>query len=256
MSPSSANHGKPAIVAHGVYKRFKTGRTHIEVLKRVDFDANHGEVTMVMGPSGSGKSTLVAALSGLLKPDEGDVTALNEDIWDLRPGRRDKFRLDHCGFIFQGFNLFSALTALQQVEIILKYQGYSKRVAREKAANALMEVGLENKMNQRPSELSGGEKQRVAIARALAKDPQLLFADEPTSALDGENGLVVIKLIQRAAKQFGAAVICVTHDIRLEAFADRVIHLEDGLIRDDRRVDHTPAAANTEHHRQPALLGA
>ena len=245
-----------AIQAHGVYKRFKTGRTHIEVLKRVDFDANHGEVTMVMGPSGSGKSTLVAALSGLLRPDEGKVSALNQDIWGLRSGKLDRFRLDHCGFIFQGFNLFSALTALQQVQIILKYQGHPPKVAREKAAMALTEVGMEMRMTQRPSELSGGEKQRVAIARCIAKEPQLLFADEPTSALDGENGQVVIKLIQRAAKEYGAAVICVTHDPRLEAYADRVIHLEDGLIMSDRRVDHTPAPAHTDRHLQPALVGA
>ncbi len=246
-----------AIRAHGVYKRFKTGRTHIEVLKRVDFDAAHGEVTMVMGPSGSGKSTLVAALSGLLKPDEGTVRALDQDIWSLRSGKLDRFRLDHCGFIFQGFNLFSALTALQQVEIILKYQGLSKRDARETAANALMEVGLEARMNQRPAELSGGEKQRVAIARALAKNPRLLFADEPTSALDGENGQIVIKLLQRAAKQHGAAVICVTHDPRLEAYADRVIHLEDGLILDDRRTDHSaPAASAAPTQRHPELIEA
>jgi len=246
-----------AIRAHGVYKRFKTGRTHIEVLKRVDFDAAHGEVTMVMGPSGSGKSTLVAALSGLLKPDEGTVRALDQDIWSLRSGKLDRFRLDHCGFIFQGFNLFSALTALQQVEIILKYQGLSKRDARETAANALMEVGLEARMNQRPAELSGGEKQRVAIARALAKNPRLLFADEPTSALDGENGQIVIKLLQRAAKQHGAAVICVTHDPRLEAYADRVIHLEDGLILDDRRTDHSaPAASAAPPQRHPELIEA
>ena len=244
---------KPAIVAHGVFKRFKTGRTHIEVLKRVDFDAAHGEVTMVMGPSGSGKSTLVASLSGLLKPDEGKVTALDHDLWSLRSGKLDRFRLDHCGFIFQGFNLFPALTALQQVAIILKYQGYSKSVAREKAANALTEVGLEMRMNQRPSELSGGEKQRVAIARALAKDPRLLFADEPTSALDGENGQVVIKLLQRAAKQYGAAVVCVTHDPRLETYADRIIHLEDGRILDDRRAAPAPAA---RLHPQPTLIGA
>jgi len=256
MSASTASTGKPAIVAHGIYKRFKTGRSHIEVLKRVDFDANHGEVTMVMGPSGSGKSTLVAALSGLLKPDEGKVTALGQDIWALRSGRLDKFRLDHCGFIFQGFNLFSALTALQQVEIILKYQGLPKPEARERAANALNEVGLGNRMHQRPTELSGGEKQRVAIARALAKNPQLLFADEPTSALDGENGQIVIKLLQRAAKQHGAAVICVTHDPRLEAYADRVIHLEDGLVLDDRRVDHAPPAAAAAHAKQPELIEA
>jgi putative ABC transport system ATP-binding protein len=244
-----------AIAAHGLYKRFKTGRTHIEVLKRVDFDALHGDVTMVMGPSGSGKSTLVATLSGLLKPDEGQVTGMGQDLWSLRSAKLDRFRLDHCGFIFQGFNLFSALTALQQVEIILKYKGVPKRQAREKAANALMEVGLETKLNQRPSELSGGEKQRVAIARALAKDPQLIFADEPTSALDGENGQVVIKLLHRAAKQHGAAVICVTHDPRLETYADRIIHLEDGRILDDRRTEH-PANVSSAPHRQPALIGA
>ena len=244
---------KTAISAHGLYKRFKTGRTHIEVLKRVDFDALHGDVTMVMGPSGSGKSTLVATLSGLLKPDEGQVTGMGEDLWNLKSTKLDRFRLDHCGFIFQGFNLFAALTALQQVEIILKYKGMPRRQAREKAAQALTEVGLESKLGQRPSELSGGEKQRVAIARALAKDPQLIFADEPTSALDGENGQVVIKLLHRAAKQHGAAVICVTHDPRLEVYADRIIHLEDGRILDDRR----PAPAEpAKSHPQPELVGA
>jgi putative ABC transport system ATP-binding protein len=244
-----------AIKAHGIYKRFKTGRTHIEVLKRVDFDALHGDVTMVMGPSGSGKSTLVASLSGLLKPDEGQVTALGQDLWTLRQGKIDRFRLDHCGFIFQGFNLFSALTALQQVEIVLKYQGLGKREARQRAADALTEVGLEMRMNQRPSELSGGEKQRVAIARALAKQPNLLFADEPTSALDGENGQIVIKLLQRAAKSHGAAVVCVTHDPRLEAYADRIIHIEDGHILDDRRAVQGQPAFDPHLHR-PELVGA
>ena len=244
-----------AIVARDLSKRFKTGRTHIDVLKSVDFEALHGEVTMVMGPSGSGKSTLVACLSGLLKPDSGVVNAMGEDIWEYRPSRIDRFRLDHCGFIFQGFNLFPALTALQQVEIILKYKGYSRAEARSKAATALMEVGLETRMNSRPSEMSGGEKQRVAIARAIAKDPQLLFADEPTSALDGENGQIVIKLLQRAARQFGAAVVCVTHDPRLEIYADRIIHLEDGCVTSDRRAD-AGAAATVHSHPKPELVGA
>lgn len=230
-----------ALQAKGLSKRFKTGRSYIEVLKQVDFDARHGDVTMVMGPSGSGKSTLVATLSGLLKPDAGQVTAMGEDLWTLRPGRIDKFRLDHCGFIFQGFNLFSSLTAVQQVTTVLKYTGLTPVEARARAVTALNEVGLGPRMNQRPSELSGGEKQRVAIARALAKRPQLLFADEPTSALDGENGQIVIQLLQRAAKVHGAAVICVTHDPRLEAYADRIIHIEDGRILDDRRTAPPPA---------------
>ena len=231
-----------ALQGTGLVKRFKTGRTHIEVLKSVDFDCRHGEMTMVMGPSGSGKSTLIASLSGLLKPDEGQVTALGEDLWSQRPGKIDKFRLDNCGFIFQGFNLFGALTALQQVTTILKYKGFSPAEAKDRAAVALTEVGLGARLNQRPAELSGGEKQRVAIARALAKEPRLLFADEPTSALDGENGQIVIQLLQRAAKDHGAAVICVTHDPRLEAYADRIIHIEDGRILDDRRASaaHAP----------------
>lgn len=233
-----------ALKGTGLVKRFKTGRTHIEVLKSVDFDCRHGEMTMVMGPSGSGKSTLIASLSGLLKPDEGKVVALGEDLWSQRPGKIDKFRLDHCGFIFQGFNLFGALSALQQVTTILKYKGFSPAEAKERAALALTEVGLGNRLDQRPAELSGGEKQRVAIARALAKQPRLLFADEPTSALDGENGQIVIKLLQRAAKEHGAAVICVTHDPRLEAYADRIIHIEDGRILDDRRTGAAHAAVN------------
>ena len=234
-------HGDFAIEATGLVKRFKSGRSFVEVLKGVDFDARHGDLTMVMGPSGSGKSTLIAALSGLLKPEEGRVDVLDvDDLWKMSPGRIDKFRLDHCGFIFQGFNLFPALTALQQVMTVLKYQGLSKDQARRQATAALEEVGLGPRLHQKPSALSGGEKQRVAIARALAKDPKILFADEPTSALDGENGQVVIRLLRRAATEHGAAVICVTHDPRLEAWADRVIHIEDGRILDDQR--RTPEA--------------
>jgi putative ABC transport system ATP-binding protein len=243
-----------AIAAHGLTKRFKTGRTHIEVLKQVDFDARHGDVTMVMGPSGSGKSTLIACLSGLLKPDSGAVTAMGEELWSYRPGKIDRFRLDHCGFIFQGFNLFSSLNALDQVALILKYKGFSRSEARRRAEIALDEVGLTNRIRQRPSEMSGGEKQRVAIARALAKEPQLLFADEPTSALDGENGQVVIKLLQRAAKSFGAAVVCVTHDPRLEAYADRIIHIEDGRILSDERAK--PVADPAVAAPKPELIGA
>ena len=239
MSPHTTAHGRHgdfAIEAKGLVKRFKSGKSFVEVLKNVDFDARHGDLTMVMGPSGSGKSTLIAALSGLLRPEQGRVDALDvDDLWKLSSGRIDKFRLDHCGFIFQGFNLFPALTAKQQVMTALKYQGVSRAEAERRAETALAEVGLTNKMGQRPSELSGGEKQRVAIARALAKNPDLIFADEPTSALDGENGQIVIRLLRRAATEHGAAVICVTHDPRLEAYADRVIHIEDGRILDDVR---------------------
>jgi len=250
MSPGKiqGRHGAAAIEARGLVKRFKSGKSFIEVLKGVDFDARHGDLTMVMGPSGSGKSTLIAALSGLLRPEEGRVDTLDiDDLWKLPSGRIDKFRLDHCGFIFQGFNLFPALTALQQVEVVLKFQGLSKSAAKKRATEALIEVGLGPRLHQRPSSLSGGEKQRVAIARALAKDPQILFADEPTSALDGENGQVVIRLLRRAATEHGAAVICVTHDPRLEAWADRVIKIEDGVVIDDQRRIPNPDATLASH---------
>ncbi|WP_420479470.1 ABC transporter ATP-binding protein [Brevundimonas sp. FT23028] len=241
-------HGDFAIEAKGLVKRFKSGKSYVEVLKGVDFDARHGDLTMVMGPSGSGKSTLIAALSGLLRPEQGRVDALDvDDLWAFSTGKIDKFRLDHCGFIFQGFNLFPALSALQQVEIVLKFQGLSAGDAKKRAQLALEEVGLGHRLHQRPTALSGGEKQRVAIARALAKDPHILFADEPTSALDGENGQVVIRLLRRAATEHGAAVICVTHDPRLEAWADRVIHIEDGVIISDERRTPNPDAALASH---------
>ena len=162
----------PDLRANGLVKSYRTGRIEAQVLKGVDFAARHGDVTMVMGPSGSGKSTMVAALSGLMRPDAGEVTALGQNLWKLSPGKIDKFRLDHCGFIFQGFNLFAALTALQQVTTVLKYTGLGGEEARSTAEQALGEVGLSKRLHLRPSELSGGEKQRVAIARAISKRPE------------------------------------------------------------------------------------
>ncbi|MES1197000.1 MAG: ABC transporter ATP-binding protein [Pseudomonadota bacterium] len=220
----------PAISARNIEKSFKTGKVRTPVLKGVDLEIAQGEIALVMGPSGSGKSTLLAAISGLLKPDGGHVVALEEDIWRLKKSKIDKFRLDNCGFIFQGFNLFGALNARAQVTTVLKYAGFKKEDAKAAAETALGEVGLEKQMHKRPDELSGGEKQRVAIARALAKKPKLIFADEPTSALDGENGANVMGLLRRSAKSHGASVLCVTHDVRLAQYADRIITIEDGRI--------------------------
>jgi putative ABC transport system ATP-binding protein len=219
-----------AISAQGIEKSFKTGKLKTPVLKGVDLRVQQGEICLVMGPSGSGKSTLLATISGLLKPDGGSVDALDQNLWKLPKSKIDKFRLDHCGFIFQGFNLFGALTARQQVETVLKYAGFKKEEIGGIAETALGEVGLSKLLKKRPEELSGGEKQRVAIARALAKSPKLIFADEPTSALDGENGANVMALLRRSAKSHGASVLCVTHDVRLASYADRIITIEDGHI--------------------------
>jgi putative ABC transport system ATP-binding protein len=219
-----------AITAQNIEKSFKTGKVKTPVLKGVDLRVQQGEICLVMGPSGSGKSTLLATISGLLKPDSGEVDALDQNLWKLSSSKIDKFRLDHCGFIFQGFNLFGALTARQQVETVLKYAGFKKEEISGIAETALGEVGLSKLLKKRPEELSGGEKQRIAIARALAKSPKLIFADEPTSALDGENGANVMGLLRRSAKSHGASVLCVTHDVRLASYADRIITIEDGRI--------------------------
>jgi putative ABC transport system ATP-binding protein len=219
-----------AIEARGLYKGFRSGQMMVEVLKGIDLLVEPGEMALVMGPSGSGKSTLLAAVSGLLRPDAGSVVALGEDIWEKPRKAIDRFRLANCGFIFQGFNLFPALTASQQVQVVLKFMKQGKAERKAAADATLNDVGLGHRLDNRPDRLSGGEKQRVAIARALAKKPKLIFADEPTSALDGENGHIVMELLRKCAKEQGATVLCVTHDARLAVFADRIITIEDGRI--------------------------
>jgi len=219
-----------AIAARGLTKSFKAGTQKVQVLKGIDLLIEPGEIALVMGPSGSGKSTLLACVSGLLRPDGGIVTSLGENMWKMPKAKIDRFRLANCGFIFQGFNLFPALTAQQQVEQVLGFMKMPRAQVKEYATQALTDVGLAHRLTNRPDKLSGGEKQRVAIARALAKKPKLIFADEPTSALDGENGHNVMELLRKCAKEQGATVLCVTHDGRLARFADRIITIEDGLI--------------------------
>jgi len=226
-----------ALVAEALDKSFVTGSVRADVLRGLSIEIEAGELTLVSGPSGCGKSTLLAILSGLLKPDAGRAIALGQDLARLAPLELERFRLQHTGFVFQGFNLFPALDALEQVALPLGYLGLDDATARSRARRALEEVGLESRLALRPAELSGGEKQRVAIARALAKEPQLLFADEPTSALDAANGQIVIDTLHRIARTHGATVLCVSHDPRLVAHADRVLAMEDGRILADRRVE-------------------
>ena len=223
----------PALIADAISKTYTTGPVRTHVLQGISLSLEPRELTLVLGPSGSGKSTLLAILSGLLKPDSGRVSALGEDLWKKSRVDLERFRLEHTGFVFQGFNLFPALTALEQVMLPLEYLGLPKHTARNRAMAALEEVGLFARANFRPIELSGGEKQRIAIARALAKKPQFLFADEPTSALDSVNGKNVIDALHRIARTFGATVVCVSHDTRLATDADRIIAMEDGRILGD-----------------------
>ncbi|MEC4678333.1 MAG: ABC transporter ATP-binding protein [Nitrospirota bacterium] len=235
LQTNTAKTAQTSIAVNDVHRSFVTGKTVNPVLKAINLQVFAGELTMIMGPSGSGKSTLLAILSGLTRPDRGEVLALNTALWSLTEKEIDAFRLENCGFIFQGFNLFSALTALEQVILPLKYMQMSKEVAQNAARQVLKEVGLSDKLNQRPLALSGGEKQRVAIARALVKSPRLIFADEPTSALDSKNGEIIISLLHQAARQYKATVLVVTHDPRLIPHADRIIEMADGMIQSDQR---------------------
>ena len=230
-----------ALIADKLGKAFVSGAVRTDVLRGLSVEIQSGELTLVSGPSGCGKSTLLAILSGLLRPDAGRALALGQDLAHLKPRELERFRLQHTGFVFQGFNLFPALTALEQVALPLGYLGFDNAKARERARAVLDEVGLASRMQLRPAELSGGEKQRVAIARALAKEPQLLFADEPTSALDAANGQIVIDTLHRIARTHGATVLCVSHDQRLITHADRVLAMEDGRILSDRRLANRAA---------------
>jgi putative ABC transport system ATP-binding protein len=225
--------------AHAVSKSFVSGKIHSTVLQNLTLDVRGSELTLISGPSGCGKSTLLAILSGLQPADKGSVRALGHELSGLGINDLERFRLQHTGFVFQGFNLFPALTALEQVELPLSYMGLTKSAARKRAADSLEEVGLGPRMRLRPAELSGGEKQRVAIARALAKQPELLFADEPTSALDSDNGQIIIDILHRIARNHGTTVLCVSHDPRLVGHADRVLAMEDGRILSD----HVPPAS-------------
>ena len=242
-----AQYAAPAIDARAIAKSYTVGHVRTQILFNVSVTVTPGELTLVAGPSGCGKSTLLAILSGLTQPDQGEVHTLGEPIWEMKANVRDAFRLAHTGFVFQGFNLFNALTAEEQVAYVLQCMKVKPAEAMQRARTALDAVGLGARMHLRPLELSGGEKQRVAIARALAKQPRLLFADEPTSALDSHNGHAVIALLRDIAHNQGAAVLCVTHDPRLLGFADRIIHMEDGRIIGDERPDSRSLARHEAH---------
>ncbi|WP_425104616.1 ABC transporter ATP-binding protein [Ancylobacter sp.] len=221
--------------ARALFKSYTVQNIRTDALRDVSLDLWPGELSLIIGPSGCGKSTLLSLMSGLTRPDRGIVYASGVKLSALGDAERDAFRLAHCGFVFQGFNLFPALTALEQVQIPLDYLKVPQDSAARQAAAALDMVGLWHRRHLRPAELSGGEKQRVAIARAVVKRPSLLFADEPTSALDSTNGGIVTDLLRRVAHATGAVVACVSHDPRLIARADRVLEMEDGRVLRDRR---------------------
>ncbi len=238
-----ATPSEPVLRAVRMSRSFGDGAQRRFALKDVSVDLYPGQLALLMGPSGSGKSTLLAVISGLLAPDSGQVLALDRgqsvDVWAMSATEREQFRLRHTGFIFQGYNLFPALSAIQQLEIVLKWgQGLDNAQARAKAGDMLDRLGLGKQKSKKPAQLSGGEKQRVAIGRALVKDPTFIFADEPTSALDWENGRVVLELLRAAAHARQASIFVVSHDERMKPYADVIYHLDEGRLE----VEHPPAA--------------
>jgi putative ABC transport system ATP-binding protein len=225
----------PVLRAVRLNRSFGDGAARRFALRDVSLTLYSGQLALLMGPSGSGKSTLLAVLSGLLRPDSGSVfvddDGVQTDLWHLSDGEMEKFRLRHTGFIFQGYNLFPALSAMQQLEIVLKWgSGLGDSAARTRAGDMLNRLGMDQQKYKKPAQLSGGEKQRVAIGRALVKEPTFIFADEPTSALDWENGQRVIELLRAAAHARGASIFVVSHDERMRPFADVIYHLDDGHL--------------------------
>jgi putative ABC transport system ATP-binding protein len=231
-----------AIRARSLQKSFGEGQARIPVLKGVDLDVEMGEILFLVGPSGSGKTTLLSVIAGTLDSDDGELTVLGTSIPQLSPDAKTQFRKENLGFIFQQYNLLPTLTVAENAAVPLIIRGLPLREAIARAAEVLEEVGLGDRIDFLPSELSGGQQQRVAIARALVGEPRLILCDEPTANLDGETGRRAMELLNRVGKRPDRALIVVTHDSRIFEFGDRIVHMEDGQIKDveqNHGRDHT-----------------
>ncbi len=220
-----------AVEMIGVTKTYGSGDAAQHALRGVDFRVAPGELVMLSGPSGSGKTTLLSILGCVLQATTGSVSLFGHDVSARRESELPDVRLSFVGFIFQGHNLIASLSALENVALVLEMRGWSASAARKEGRELLDLVGIGDRSASLPADLSGGQRQRVAIARALAGRPPLVLADEPTAALDAQNGLHVTELLRTLAKQHGHTVVIVTHDNRIYHLADRIVRIEDGLIR-------------------------
>jgi len=224
---------EPVIEAANVTRVLGSGAGQVHALRDVNLKLRSGELTLLMGPSGSGKTTLLCVLGGLLSPTRGEVLIRGKTIANAAPGMLAKIRRENIGFVFQSYRLFPTLTVLDNVRLSLDVRGTGTRAATLRSREVLDKVGLAHKERSFPHELSGGEQQRVAIARAIVGRPAAILADEPTGALDSENGQAIMTLLAGIAKDPSHAVLVVTHDPRTRAFADRIVHIEDGQIRSE-----------------------
>jgi putative ABC transport system ATP-binding protein len=221
---------QPAVSCQAVTKEFGANGTRTLALRGVDLEVYDGQMTLLVGPSGCGKTTLISIVAGLLNPSQGSVAVLGTELARLSDRRLVEFRSKNIGFVFQQYNLLPALSAAENAAVPLIITGWPRARAIARAREMLATVGLSHRADSFPSQLSGGEQQRVAIARALIHEPRLLVCDEPTSALDARSGQTVMQLIKQVAVQPGRAVIVVSHDSRVYAFADRMVEMSDGRI--------------------------
>ncbi|MCH9806171.1 MAG: ABC transporter ATP-binding protein [Alphaproteobacteria bacterium] len=233
---------EPLLVGRNITKEFGSGDSVVQVLKGVNIDLVPGELTLLMGPSGSGKTTLLSILGCILRQTQGSLEIAGHETQNLKPEAMAILRRNHVGFVFQSYNLFPTLTAMENVMLALDVRGRVPVDAEDRTRAALDSVGLSHRVSTYPAKLSGGEKQRVAIARALAGSPSVILADEPTAALDSENGQSVMQLMSDVSRDKSRAVLCVTHDHRILKFADRIIRIEDGVISTDERPKLAKAA--------------
>lgn len=244
---------QPVIRVRGVSKIYEEGTSRVTALEGVNLDVSSGEVLLLMGPSGSGKTTLLSVMGCILRPTTGSVKVAGVETATLNQRELPAIRLRHIGFAFQAFNLFSTLTALENVEVALDLKGIRGSRARKIAGGLLDEVGLSDKINTLPADLSGGQKQRVALARALVGDPEVLLADEPTAALDSHTGRNIMQLMRDLAHRRGRAVAIVTHDSRVLDMGDRIIRIEDGHIASTENVNGNITAGALPHVSQDSI---
>jgi putative ABC transport system ATP-binding protein len=233
---STERSGEPLISLRGVTKTYGQGAIAFQALKGVDLDVNAGEFVAIMGPSGSGKSTAMNLLGCLDTPTSGHYLFDGIAVERLDRDARARLRRRHLGFVFQGFNLLSRTTALENVELPLLYRGESAARRHAAARAALAQVGLDGWESHTPGELSGGQQQRVAIARAIVTQPTVLLADEPTGNLDSERSAEIMVLLRGLNEQHGITVLMVTHEPDMAAFARRIVHFKDGRIERDEAV--------------------
>ena len=219
-----------AIVATDLTKWFGEGETKMIAVNGVRLVAYFGEMLFIVGPSGSGKTTMLSMISGILRPNQGNVTVKGTDIWTLDNDQLADFRLNTVGFVFQDYHLFPRLTTAENVAIplILKQRDWNESVA--EARKTLEIVGLKDRGDILPVKLSGGEQQRVAIARAIISSPEILILDEPTASLDGDTGRMIIAFVKEKILNEKRCILIVTHDARINEYADRILHMEDGHL--------------------------